>query len=413
MLPLSNGNDTRATPARKNASHSGRIREVWGKLARVSEPADPLVPTDPTALPTPEAAPEPAAARAPSPPAEGYDPVELRRRMAVCFSGPELRELAESLGVAGSITWTRGPSESARDLIKQFEKYYGLGILVTKLRELRPLVEWPEPTDPALTSPPAAVPKTIVDAPPALDAHNPGALLQDPHSPSSTATPQSQVAPPLPRAWPGTSPPALAAAAPPAPRGIDPRVLIVVAGLTVLAAVIAYAAGRASRPPTAAAEAAGSATPASGPARTKPPGPATYAAGVFRRSLDRVVRSCDLPTDDERDASILGLALANCGLQLRAPTSALTPPPLEPVILDNPKPQTTRARPKTAKDPAPPKDPAAAKADACIGACESDRKSCNDHCGPEPLESSLYDGYMRCRSRCMSATAHCRLACPN
>ena len=56
--------------------------------------------------------------RAPSPPAaEGYDPVELRRRMAVCFSGPELRELAESLGVAGSITWTRGPSESARDLI--------------------------------------------------------------------------------------------------------------------------------------------------------------------------------------------------------------------------------------------------------------------------------------------------------
>ncbi|MEO5729727.1 MAG: hypothetical protein ABI134_28495, partial [Byssovorax sp.] len=60
----------------------------------MSEPSDPLVPIEPTALATPEATPEasPEAAlalapeREPSPPAaEGYDPVELRRRMAVCF----------------------------------------------------------------------------------------------------------------------------------------------------------------------------------------------------------------------------------------------------------------------------------------------------------------------------------------
>ncbi|MFS8069287.1 MAG: hypothetical protein ACMG6S_23240, partial [Byssovorax sp.] len=205
----------------------------------MSEPADPLVPIEPTALSTPEAALALVPEREPSPPAaEGYDPVELRRRMAVCFSGPELRELAESLGVAGSITWTRGPSESARDLIKQFEKYYGLGILVTKLRELRPLVEWPEPSDPALVSPPVAS-KPIVAAPLALDPQDPGALLQDPLAPaSSTATPPSQVAPPLPRAWPGTVAPAPVGATP-APRGIDPRVLILVAGLTVLAALIA------------------------------------------------------------------------------------------------------------------------------------------------------------------------------
>ena len=403
MLPLSNGNDTRATPAQKNALQSRRIREVWGKLARVSEPVDPLVPIEPTAPPAPEREPLPPAA-------EGYDPVELRRRMAVCFSGPELRELAESLGVAGSITWTRGPSESARDLIKQFEKYYGLGILVTKLRELRPLVEWPEPSDPALASPPAA-PKTIVAAPLALDPREAGALLQDPLAPSSsTASPQSPIAPPLPRAWPGTTAPAPVAATP-APRGIDPRVLIVVAGLTVLAALIAYAAGRASRPPMAAGEAAGSAAPVSSAAPTRPPGPATYAADAFRRSLDRVVRSCDIPTSADRDAAILGLALSRCGLQLRAPTSALTAPPLEPVILDNPRPPPPRTKSRPAKAPAPAKDPATAKADACIGACETDRRSCNDHCGPEPLESSLYDGYMRCRSRCMSATAHCRLAC--
>ena len=350
------------------------------------------------------------------PAAEGYDPVELRRRMAVCFSAAELRELADSLGVGGSITWDRGPSEASRELIRQFEKYYGLGILVTKLRELRPLVEWPEPTDPALSAPPAEdlVAKTIVDPPRAPEEHEAGALLQDPLAPASStasvAASGGQVAPPLPRAWPGNAapPPAVSVA----PRGVDPRLLVVVAGLTVLAALIAYAAGRASRPPVAAVEAAGSAAPASS-TPSRPPGPATYASNVFRRSLDRVVRTCDLPTSADRDAAILSLALSRCGLQLRAPVSALTAPPLDPVIIDEPRPQT-KPRSKQAKDTAPvqAKDPATAKADACLAACDTDRKSCNDHCGAEPLESSLYDGYMRCRSRCMSATSHCRLACP-
>jgi hypothetical protein len=401
---MSPGGATSATPARKNATLSGRARDAWGKLARVNAPADPLGPMDPGA----------AEAREP-PAAEGYDPVELRRRMAVCFSGPELRELAESLGVTGQISWDRGPSESSRDLIKQFEKYYGLGILVAKLRELRPLVEWPEPSDPALAL--ASAPAPFAAAPlvaptlgpltsPSADAPEGGAPLQDPHAPPSAAAPRSAAA----RAWPGTSGPA--PIAPAAPKGIDPRVLIVVAGLTVLAALIAYAAGRASRPPTAAPDAAGSAQPAGPATPQRPPGPATHAAGVFRRSLDRVVRSCDLPTGADRDASILGLALAHCGLTLRAPASALTAPPLEPIIT-NDRPPTTRVKPtKTSKDPAQAAIPVTSKGDSCLASCETDRKSCNDHCGSEPTESSLYDGYMRCRSRCLSATSHCRLACP-
>ena len=349
--------------------------------------------------------------------AEGYDPVELRRRMAVCFSGPELRELAESLGVTGEITWDRGPSESSRDLIKQFEKYYGLGILVAKLRELRPLVEWPEPSDLALAL--GAAPPSVAAAPlPAptfglglgldldLDPREGGAPIQDPHSPPASAAPRSAVA----RAWPGTT--GSTPATPAAPKGIDPRVLIVVAGLTVLAALIAYAAGRASRPPTAAPEAAGSALPVGSAAPQKPAGPAMRAAGAFRRSLDRVVRSCDLPTGSDRDASILGLALAHCGLTLRAPSSALTAPPLDPIIT-NDRPPSTRVKPtRTPKDPAQAPIPVTSKGDTCIAGCETDRKSCNDHCGAEPTESSLYDGYMRCRSRCLSATSHCRLACP-
>jgi hypothetical protein len=357
----------------------------------------------------PGAAPE----REPVPPsaAEGYDPVELRRRMAVCFSGPELRELAESLGVAGQVTWDRGPSEASRDLIKQFEKYYGLGILVAKLRELRPLVEWPEPADPALAvRSPEPAPKTVAAAPlvaPALDALSAGeggAPLQDPHAPPASAAPRSEIA----RAWPGTARPT--PEQPPAPKGIDPRLLLVVAGLTVLAAVIAYFAGRASRPEGAGPEAAGSASPAAGP--QKPPGPALRAANAFRRSLDRVVRSCDLPTGSDRDASILGLALASCGLQLRAPASALTAPPLDPIIPSDPRPQTRPKTPRTSKDPAQAAIPITSKGDACIAGCETDRRSCNDHCGAEPTESSLYDGYMRCRSRCLSATSHCRLGCP-
>ena len=183
-------------------------------------------------------------------------------------------------------------------------------------------------------------------------------------------------------------------------------------GLTVLAALIAYAAGRASRPPTAAPEAAGSALPVGSAAPQKPAGPAMRAAGAFRRSLDRVVRSCDLPTGSDRDASILGLALAHCGLTLRAPASALTAPPLDPIIT-NDRPPSTRVKPaRTSKDPAQAPIPVTSKGDTCIAGCETDRKSCNDHCGAEPTESSLYDGYMRCRSRCLSATSHCRLACP-
>jgi hypothetical protein len=127
------------------------------------------------------------------------------------------------------------------------------------------------------------------------------------------------------------------------------------------------------------------------------------------------VRSCDLPVSSDRDASILNLALGRCGLQLRAPLSALNAPPPDPPLVNtraaDPKPQG-KARPtKPAKDPPPAKDPATAKADSCLAVCDADRRSCNDHCGAEPLESSLYDGYMRCRSRCLSATSHCRLAC--
>ena len=377
----------------------------------MSEPADPLVTLEPSAAPLGA-----LASAAPPPASEGYDPVELRRRMAVCFSAPELRDLAESLGVAGSIAWDRGQSEAARELIRQFEKYYGLGILVAKLRALRPDVEWPEPADPALAAP---TPQTIADAPRLQEEREVGPTIPDPLAPPlsqpgrteaarTEGAPPSRVAP----AWPGNT----VAASSGAGRAIDARVLVVVAGLTVLAALIAYAAGRASRPPLAAPEAAGSAAPSNSAPPRRPDGPATHAADALRRSLDRVVRGCDLPASTDRDASILGLALARCGVQLRAPLSALNPPvpdiPLPSERVVEPRPQGKTRTPKAAKEPAAVKDPATAKADACLGVCEAERRSCNDHCGAEPLEGSLYDGYMRCRSRCLSATSHCRLACP-
>ena len=51
-------------------------------------------------------------------PPAGYDTVELARRMAVCFSVSELRELAAVLGIASKLT-------SVGELRRPHAKLYG------------------------------------------------------------------------------------------------------------------------------------------------------------------------------------------------------------------------------------------------------------------------------------------------
>jgi hypothetical protein len=377
-----------------------------------------------------------------------YDSADLRRQIAVSFSTPELRQLAETLGVGGSIRWNHGPQEAVRDLVRQFERYYGLGTLVAKLQELRPLVDWP---DPAVLPPPASQLQAAAPAPadpspalapiadplvpPSATGHaTPVAPLPPPTPPIADLPPLSAAAPSAPVSLPAPSAlPASALAAsrpapvwpgtvgsnpePPRSQGIDARVLVVVAGLTVLAAVIAYAAGRASNTGQS-AQAPAQADTAIGPVPVprRAPGPATRAADAVLRGLANVAKSCELPPGTEANAELLARAFERCGPPPpRAPmTIDRVPPPV--IDRDPPRdppsdPAPARPKPARANAPSTPADPGG-PGSACLSRCNADSRSCYAGCGAEPTQSSQYEGYMHCRSRCMSALSRCRLACP-
>lgn len=358
-----------------------------------------------------------------------YDPVELRRRIVVCFSVPELKQLADSLGVGGSITWERGAAEAVRDMVRQAERYSGLEVLVAKLRELRPEVEWPEPAVAA------AAPKTIAGVPlqvveglaaPGADgavgaasASNPstapnapsGAGERPPLFAESAEAPATK-APLAAPMWPGTVDPSRA----PPPRGLDARLLVLVAALTVAAAVIAYLAGRSASAPQAAAPEGETV------AARRAEGPATRAADAMSRSMGRVARACEIAAGPE----VFKRVFERCGpvppaTRVRAPG----PSPNEPHVGDGsdarerdrdrerpPEPPGEPAR-KRQQRGADPGDPPAARpgGGGCIGRCDADHRACKSNCGPEPTDASRYDGYQQCLSRCLSAASRCRLAC--
>src|SRR5262249_46017055 len=126
--------------------------------------------------------------------------------IAVAFSIAELRRLAESMGIA-ALPWDRGIHEAARELVKQSERYAGLEALVAKLREEKPLFEWPEPLAGAMgedsARPPRApsAPPTSAPAarpPPITGAAGPPALGSTPGSfgPPAQAAPIASAPPP-------------------------------------------------------------------------------------------------------------------------------------------------------------------------------------------------------------------------
>jgi hypothetical protein len=370
-----------------------------------------------------------------------YDPVELRRRIVVCFSVGELKALADSLGVGG-IAWERGLHEAAREVVRQCERYAGLPSLVAKLREVRPLVEWPDAatTEPSATALSGA-PPALLDAPaapptglgfPALTS-SPGSFgpagaeapaLRDPYAPppgppaihlppavaavvaANAAVPPTRL--PTGTAWPGvTGEPAAPA------RGVDPRIFLAVAGLMVLAAIIAYLAGRAS---TAAAPAGASPAPsvaATGAPRAE--GPAALAADTLARSFANLARVCELPSSAGADALVFKRVFERCG-PAPPPRRSYSPP--VPITAADPattpaasaEPAPTRGkRPGRGGDAAPGEAPPATK--GCSGACDAQHSTCRARCGPEPIEGSAYDGYQHCLGRCLSDASRCKLTC--
>jgi hypothetical protein len=171
--------------------------------------------------------------------ARAYDPADLSRRIGVCFSAGDLRRLAEGLGVDDAVAWDRGTGPAARDLVRVFERKNNLEALVAKLREVRPLVEWPEaegsgvevgggdaafappaldgpghlvgfePAAPAASEPAAAgsdgtsgdqAPPLPAPQPPAATVIEPAPVTSS-RAPLSTAAPHSARAPGA--AWPG------------------------------------------------------------------------------------------------------------------------------------------------------------------------------------------------------------------
>ncbi len=391
-----------------------------------------------------------------------YDVIELRRRIVVCFSMSELRELSDALGVGG-VAWDRGPQEAARELVRQCERYAGLPALVAKLREVRPLMEWPEPVAPQAHAAPAApaLPEPVLaptqDPVPAVPAAfpqvpalgaTPGTLqpgAPQPAPPALGATPgtlQPEAPQPLPPAPPAATPSAPPIADPyaspaPGPRwgasagapgqpspiwpgtfaeppqrsGLDPRLIAAGIGLTALlgaAVVIAFLAGRATGGNGTSAAAAPSATTSPDGAR-RGDGPAALAADAIARSLANVARTCELPPSVGESVAVFARVYERCGPVPREPRAALPPAPAPEPADTAPEPAARPRRTGRGGGDAPPASPA--PGGGCFSKCNSDHRACDAHCGPEPTDSGGYATYQRCLGRCLSDSSRCMQAC--
>lgn len=389
------------------------------------------------------------------------DPADLSRRIGLCFSAGDLRRLAEGLGVDDAVVWDRGTGPAARDLVRAFERKNNLGALLAKLREVRPLVEWPEAPaaeggggeDVRFAPPPAldgpghlvgfeaavlsdaasgegiSAPVDQADSqaipPPIPPPLPPAATVIDPALVTSSRAPLSAAAPLSGRsagaAWPGTVETPKAEG-----RGIDPRLLILVPALTLLAAIVAFFAGRAGNSEPEAAALAGTSSPsgtaeAGGAEVSNTPGGRVSEA--ISRSLSNVARACEIPLRGPAAEDILVRAFDQCGPPAAPPRSIPDPSPPRSIgsdadpqaagapglaaggAVDRPGPRA----PVVPKAPDLPVDngPAA----ACMNGCQSEHNTCKGRCGKEPAQSSLYEAYQACLGRCLSTASKCRLQC--
>jgi hypothetical protein len=323
------------------------------------------------------------------------DTADLRQRMMLAFSAQELAELAATRGVAEG---AGRADANARGLIRSYERDGDLGGLLARLREARPLFEWPDASVPEAA--PAAVDEAAApgaDAEPAAPAP-PDADAAPPTTPAGTAPAPLPDAAPV--AWPGVQPEAVEK---PRDRGLDPRLLVLVSGLTLVAALVAFAAGRVSSAPRPGDDAKSAAA-----ANTRrAPGLATHAADALARHLAGVAAACEVPATD--DATVMQRAAEHCGPPPPPrPRPAL--PPTEPAPSAAPEPSDEPAAGRYGI-PAPTPPTRAPGEGPCIKGCEATHSACLGRCGTEPTQGSQYADYQQCLAKCLSATSKCRLAC--
>ncbi|WP_044235647.1 hypothetical protein [Chondromyces apiculatus] len=206
--------------------------------------------------------------------------------------------------------------------------------------------------------------------------------------------------------WPGTEPPR----AEEQPRGLDPRILIVVAALMLVTVALAFFAGRFFSPPSDAAEAATDSI-------------AARVAVAIARHTETVARTCEIGSGDT--AAVMRRAFQQCGPAPASTAGApgtprpgrLLPPGADPALasarpLPEPPPDAPDIDPTRLRPVAPPPPPPVDPGGACLGACDRDHKTCKaSQCGSEPTQSTQYKAYQDCLSTCLRAASRCRLAC--
>jgi hypothetical protein len=358
----------------------------------------------------------------------------------VSFSATELRQFIEALGLSGAVALDRGMQEMARLLVRHFERQGSLEALVTRLKQARPLMEWPEPS--AL---PAFPSEAGAPASPPLPAGPSGTIEPNAASPPAPALGSSSAAWPTPNAdtriladpyaspgapaapmWPGTVASPQTAAAGAGPRS-NLKIWLIVAAMAVLVAIAAFAIGRASTPPegTAGSKVQSPAAATSAGA-AKREGAAAIALGAIDRSLANVARACEIPVEGTADLEIFRRMTQRCGSRpplprqgRPAPAAAALPDPSqssepvqpgEPVQSPNPT-ETEASRAAPPAQGAGPKPLPAAPNAGCLSGCEAKHRACKQGCGAEPKQSSQYTEYQACLGKCLSGDSRCKLGC--
>lgn len=397
-------------------------------------------------------------AHSPLAPRPTYDPNELRRCIALCFSPKDFRTFAENLGVSNLGPWDRGIQDGAREVVRHFERLGTLDQLVAKLAEARPLMEWPAPqtttsASPFPDAPPFApapdsasiplesgAPDTVVTAPPTVSSPapptvpspspfapplEPAAPIVSPPKPIATtiSPPEPILRDPFAPGFPGTAGPSAANDKQLEGRKFAPIIAGAVALITIITIGIFLAVRVGKNPDSATSEVVGGRP-------LRPEGPARLAAEAMKKSLESLARGCDLEVPRGTDVGVwlfaaaygqcgtrLSIAFPPPGLRVDKPRSVNSPDPADiDDAVPNAPPANTPRQTNPGRDVAPRPAPAPAPvkaqgSDGCVEKCAATQKQCNRGCGSEPTSSSAYERWQSCQTQCLSTASKCRLAC--
>jgi hypothetical protein len=362
----------------------------------------------------------------------GRDHPELRRNVQLAFTLNELRQLAKDWGIDTPEAWDESLESAARAIVRQAERSIGTSELIRRLKQRKPLVEWPEiPVDDTrwqgVATPDARDGMTDVVAP--MSERKQAPLPQGPIAPTlidlgDLATSSSEAAPS--EAAPSSAPASTAAppstsreprgppsagmanpwiSAPPKPEtsSIPMRTAIVI-GVVALATIgLAFGAGIFWR-------ARGSAVDAKSDGVGVPHPLADRAILLFEDALVDVAQRCKLTKSSGfSPIEILGAAQDECGIAL--PTTRGSIPEDDVSSRERVAPKTKPAREREGPAIAPIQRDPTRGGTTCASKCAKQKSSCKSACGNEPSDASQYDAWQSCTSKCYASESRCRTSC--